>query len=227
MGRWRNDCMNNDPTPSARTSLTSEERLARLAERRSPSPRPSSRSAPQEKRTTRRRHPAKGSRIAALGLSIAATSAMGMVFAATDRVAAAPVGAVESAVTPTTIRSVSFAKAVVTPTSTTRVVTPATVASSSATFTGQVSTNKWGPVQVNITITNSKITNVVSLQTPDSHAKSVRINDQAVPVLKNEALSAQSAKINTVSGATYTSNSYAASLQSAIDTARAVGVSVA
>ena len=227
MGRWRNGCMINDPTPSAPASLTSEERLARLAERRSPSPPPSSRSAPQEKRTTRRRHPAKGSRIAALGLSIAATSAMGMVFAATDRVAAAPVAAGVSAVTPTIIRSASVAKAVVNPTSTTSVTAPATMAPSSATFTGQVSNNRWGPVQVKITIANSKITNVVALQTPDSHAKSVRINNQAVPTLKSETLTAQSAKINTVSGATYTSNSYAASLQSAIDTARAVGVSVA
>ena len=201
--------MNNDATPSAPTSLTSEERLARLAERRSPSPRPSSRAAPSDQSTTRHRHPAKGSRIAALGLSIAATSTMGVVFAATDRVSAAPVAFAASAATPTTIRSVTVA------------------ASSTATFTGQVSTNKWGPVQVKITVANAKITNVVALQTPDSHGKSVRINSQAVPVLKSEALTAQSAKINTVSGATYTSKSYAVSLQSAIDAASAAGVSVA
>lgn len=219
--------MNNDATPSAPTSLTSEERLARLAERRSPSPRPSSRSAPSKQATTRRRHPAQGSRIAALGLSIAATSTMGVVFAATDRVSAAPVAFAASAATPTTIRSVTVAKALATPTSTISVIAPATAASSTATFTGQVSTNKWGPVQVKITVANAKITNVVALQTPDSHGKSVRINSQAVPVLKSETLTAQSAKINTVSGATYTSKSYAVSLQSAIDAASAAGVSVA
>jgi len=165
--------------------------------------------------------------MAALGLSIAATSTMGVVFAATDHVSATPVLAIASAITPTTIRSVGVAKVAVTPTSTPKVTTATTAALSSATFTGQVATNKWGPVQVKITILNSKISSVVALQTPDSHNKSVRINNQAVPTLKSEALTAQSAKINNVSGATYTSKSYAASLQSAIDAASAAGVSVA
>jgi uncharacterized protein with FMN-binding domain len=52
----------------------------------------------------------------------------------------------------------------------------------------------------------------------------VRINTRAVPVLNSEALTAQSAKVHSVSGATYTSNDYVKSLQSAIDAARASGI---
>ena len=54
--------------------------------------------------------------------------------------------------------------------------------------------------------------------------KSVRINERAVPQLNSEALTAQSAEVDTVSGATYTSNDYRRSLQSAIDAARAAGL---
>ena len=61
-------------------------------------------------------------------------------------------------------------------------------------------------------------------QSPDSDGKSVRINQRALPLLQSEALSAQSAKVDTVSGATYTSAAYAKSLQAAIDEARAAGV---
>ena len=53
---------------------------------------------------------------------------------------------------------------------------------------------------------------------------SVRINDRAVPQLNSEALTAQSADVDTVSGATYTSNDYRRSLQSAIDAAKAAGL---
>jgi uncharacterized protein with FMN-binding domain len=59
---------------------------------------------------------------------------------------------------------------------------------------------------------------------PDGDGKSVGINDRAVPVLDSEALTAQSARVDTVSGATYTSRGYEQSLQSAIDAARAAGI---
>ena len=89
-------------------------------------------------------------------------------------------------------------------------------------FTGAVSSNKWGDVQVRISVAGGKITGVTALKTPDHRPKSVRINDRAVPLLKTEVLTAQSASINNVSGATYTSDSYKVSLQSAIDQARGV-----
>ena len=88
------------------------------------------------------------------------------------------------------------------------------------TFTGTTDTNRWGPVQVQVTITGGKITHVTALQTP-SGGRSDRINAQAVPILQSEALTAQSAQIDTVSGATYTSTSYRISLQSALDQAAA------
>ena len=102
----------------------------------------------------------------------------------------------------------------------------ATTASTLAdgTYTGATDTNRWGPVQVQITIAGGKITQAVALQTPSDNGRSVSINDRATPTLASEALSAQSAKIDTVSGATYTSNSYKVSLQSAIDLARSTAV---
>ena len=65
---------------------------------------------------------------------------------------------------------------------------------------------------------------MTTLQTPYRDGKSVRINERAVPELNSEALTAQSASVDTVSGATYTSTDYRRSLQSAIDAANAAGI---
>ncbi len=86
-------------------------------------------------------------------------------------------------------------------------------------FDGATVQMKYGPVQVRVVYSNGKITDVVALQTPTADSRSVQIAQRAVPILRSEALSAQSAKINTVSGATYTSDGYKTSLQSAIDKA--------
>jgi uncharacterized protein with FMN-binding domain len=86
-------------------------------------------------------------------------------------------------------------------------------------FDGTTVQMKYGPVQVRVVYSNGKITDVVALQTPTADSRSVQIAQRAVPILRSEALSAQSAKINTVSGATYTSDGYKTSLQSAIDKA--------
>ncbi len=75
-------------------------------------------------------------------------------------------------------------------------------------------------MQVAVTIANGKITNVSTLVSPNDKQKSISINNRATPILRSEALSAQSANIDGVSGATYTSEGYAQSLQSAIDQAR-------
>lgn len=88
------------------------------------------------------------------------------------------------------------------------------------TFTGATSTNRYGGVSVTITVANGKITAVnATTNANDNH--SAQINSRAVPVLKSETLSAQSADVSTVSGATYTSDSYLTSLQSALDQAKA------
>jgi uncharacterized protein with FMN-binding domain len=88
----------------------------------------------------------------------------------------------------------------------------------SGTFTGSVVQNPFGEVQVQITLVGGKITNVTALQLP-SHGRSGFISQDVAPILQGEAISAQSANIDTVSGATYTSDAYAQSLQSAIDQA--------
>jgi uncharacterized protein with FMN-binding domain len=72
-------------------------------------------------------------------------------------------------------------------------------------------------VQVQITLTGGKLTAVDVLRVPEDNPKDQQINDYAVPVLKQEALTAQSASIDSVSGATYTSDGYIRSLQSALD----------
>ncbi|MET8906991.1 FMN-binding protein [Micromonospora sp. NPDC004551] len=91
--------------------------------------------------------------------------------------------------------------------------------SGSGTATGSVAQTRWGPVQVKISVANGKITNVTTVQVPDGNRRDQEINDYAVPILRQEALAAQSAQIDTVSGATVTSDGYRESLQSAIDAA--------
>lgn len=82
---------------------------------------------------------------------------------------------------------------------------------------GTTEQTPYGPLQVSVTFTNGKITAVKALQTPNRHGTSVQINAYAVPILTQEAIAASSANIDTVSGATFTSEAYAQSLQSAID----------
>ncbi|PWU48303.1 FMN-binding protein [Micromonospora globispora] len=91
--------------------------------------------------------------------------------------------------------------------------------SGNGTVTGSVAQTRWGPVQVRITVSNGKITDVTAVQVPDNNHRDQEINDYAVPILQQEALDAQSVQIDTVSGATVTSDGYRESLQSAIDAA--------
>lgn len=91
--------------------------------------------------------------------------------------------------------------------------------SSTKTVTGQTAQTRWGPVQVQITVSAGKITAVNLLQVPSGNGRDVEIKNQAVPVLKQETLQAQNAHIDTVSGATVTSDGYFTSLQSALNQA--------
>jgi uncharacterized protein with FMN-binding domain len=86
------------------------------------------------------------------------------------------------------------------------------------TFTGPAESTRFGPVQVQVTTRGGKITAVQALVLP-SGRKSTAINAQAAPVLESEALADQDAQLDIVSGATYTSEAYAASLQAALDQA--------
>ena len=88
------------------------------------------------------------------------------------------------------------------------------------TYTGSVADAYYGNVQVRVTISGGQITDVVFLQYPDTHATSVMINSQAMPYLKQEAIQAQSANVQIVTGATFTSEAFSQSLQAALAQAR-------
>ncbi|MFD0313816.1 FMN-binding protein [Streptomyces flavalbus] len=87
-----------------------------------------------------------------------------------------------------------------------------------ATLTGGVAQTQYGPVQVRITVQGGKITRAETVRAPDSDA-----TNDALPQLNKAAVAASSADIDTVSGATYTSEGYRTSLQSALDQLRAGG----
>lgn len=93
------------------------------------------------------------------------------------------------------------------------------VPASSGTFTGQDVPNRFGDVQVQVTVANGRITDIKALQLPSDRARSAYISQVAGPLLRNEGLRAQSARIDIVSGATYTSESYAQSMESALQQA--------
>jgi uncharacterized protein with FMN-binding domain len=87
------------------------------------------------------------------------------------------------------------------------------------TITGAVENTQYGPMQVAVTLAGKKITGVKVLQQTDDGAQSQQIDATAIPELTSETLTAQSAQIDAVSGASYTSDGYKQSLQSALDKA--------
>ncbi|HSZ42209.1 MAG TPA: FMN-binding protein [Trebonia sp.] len=86
-------------------------------------------------------------------------------------------------------------------------------------LTGQVISTQYGPMQVQITLSGQKITAAKVLQQTDTGTNSQQIDANAIPKLTSETLAAQSARIDAVSGASYTSSGYVQSLQSALDKA--------
>jgi uncharacterized protein with FMN-binding domain len=108
-----------------------------------------------------------------------------------------------------------------TPTSTSTSPTASGTGLSDGTFTGKTVNTQFGPVQVEVTVASGKITAVKALQLTSYGGRSVQISNYAAPILRSEVLKAQSAKVSTVSGATYTSDGYLTSLQSALDKAKA------
>jgi uncharacterized protein with FMN-binding domain len=93
---------------------------------------------------------------------------------------------------------------------------PAAVAVSSGSFTGSTIRTPFGPVQVEVTVQSGKITAVQALQAPSGDPHSSQLSQYAVPQLVQAVLQAQSAKVNSISGATYTSLAFTQSLQSAL-----------
>ena len=87
------------------------------------------------------------------------------------------------------------------------------------TVTGTVANTDHGPMQVQLTLAGTKITKVTLLQQTNDGSESQEIDATAIPKLTSETLAAQDAQIDAVSGASYTSQGYIASLQSALDKA--------
>jgi len=91
--------------------------------------------------------------------------------------------------------------------------------SSTKTVTGSVSQTQWGPVQVQLAIREGSITKVTVLQYPNGNSRDIEIANYSLPILIQETMQSQNANIDMVSGATYTSDGYIRSLQSALDQA--------
>lgn len=94
-----------------------------------------------------------------------------------------------------------------------------TGSTTAATFDGTQVQTRFGTVQVRVTIQDGKITEVTPLQLTDAERKSAQISSRAAPVLRSEVLQAQSANVQTIGGATVTSDAYLTSLQAALDAA--------
>jgi uncharacterized protein with FMN-binding domain len=92
-------------------------------------------------------------------------------------------------------------------------------ATATQTYNGSVASTRWGDVQVTITVSGGKITDVAVPIYPANNGRDQEINAYALPVLRQETLAAQNANIDTVSGATVTSDGYLQSLQAALDAA--------
>jgi uncharacterized protein with FMN-binding domain len=93
----------------------------------------------------------------------------------------------------------------------------ATNASGTKTATGASVDTRYGPVQVKVTVTNGKVTSAAAIDYPLNNGRDQQINAYAIPALNQEALQSGSASIDMISGATYTSEGYIQSLQSALD----------
>jgi len=87
-------------------------------------------------------------------------------------------------------------------------------------YTGSVADAFYGPIQVQVTVSGGRLSNVQFLQAPNDREESIAINQQADPMLAQEAIQAQSANVDVVSGATDTSQAFVQSMQSALSQAK-------
>jgi uncharacterized protein with FMN-binding domain len=235
--------MDHDPTPDerlARLAARSQARRDELAHAVARTDAVGDRREPHRS-PTRRRHAANGSRGAALALSAVSTLGLAAWFhqaTTTDAAGASTSESASSSTSDTVGASTSSARSAGSSTTTTTTGTSTTssgtgtstsAASTSdladGTYTGASASTRWGPVQVQITVAGGKITSVDVVDYPADDRKSASINARAIPTLTQQTLSTQTAKVTSVSGATYTSTGYRTSLQSAIDAATAASAS--
>ena len=95
--------------------------------------------------------------------------------------------------------------------------TTGTPGAATRTLIGAVAQTRWGPVQVSVVLTGGSVAQVQVLQSPSGNGRDAAIGAYALPLLKAQTLQLQSADVDVVSGATYTSEGYRTSLQSALD----------
>jgi len=105
-----------------------------------------------------------------------------------------------------------------------RTASPKPAAAPTYTVNGPAMDTRYGPVQVQLKIRNHQIIEANAIEYPQGSQTDQDINSQAIPQLDDETLQAQSAQIDSVSGATYTSQGYISSLQSAVDQAHQAGI---
>lgn len=134
---------------------------------------------------------------------------------AATAIAASPAGVVSGGASPTGTSSSSGSA----PPSSSPTASAGAAPATSRVINGSTVQTRFGPVQVQITVSAGKVTAADAVQYPTRERRDVAINRQAIPILNSEVLSAQSANIDAVSGASYTSDGYVQSLQSALDLA--------
>jgi len=144
------------------------------------------------------------------------TSAADVAAPASSPAASSATGAATAPVTPTT-----KPKAKMPPAASPKATASSGGTTATRTVTGAVETTMYGPMQVKVTLEGKKITNVAVVQETNDGQESQSIDAFSIPKLTAETLAAQSARIDTVSGATTTSTGYIGSLQSALDQANA------
>lgn len=93
---------------------------------------------------------------------------------------------------------------------------PDPASSEGMTFTGDSVYTEFGYVTVQITVSNGRMTDVTAIEMPTDEARSAALSERVAPILRERALAAQSATFDTASGATWTSEAYQESLQSAL-----------
>jgi len=140
------------------------------------------------------------------GTAPSGTSSSTMNSAPPDPTSASPTKTSTTAQAPTTTSSLSSTSA-------------ALAAAAPVVVDGSAVNTRYGNVQVEVTITGGKITSVTAIDYPNGNGRDAQINGYAIPQLQAQAISAQSATIDGVSGATYTSEGFSQSLQSALDAA--------
>ena len=122
---------------------------------------------------------------------------------------------------PSAVASTTTAPTTTTQPTTSTTTTPTTTPTyKDGQYTGQAADAYYGYIQVQAVINGGKITDVKFLQYPNDRQNSVAINSQAMPWLTQEALKAQSARVDIISGATDTSQAFIQSLSSALNSAR-------